>query len=206
MKIWFLPSKNYELVESSLGPYSTNEILDLIKKDDLRIDDFIWAETLKENRWHRLFEIDEFKNLLKKYPNVKLPKTHSSGLKFKQLETLKFKEQRRYPRVDLNAKAIIHNNIQYEQTNCFDISEKGLFLRTENTYLFEQGEEVIITVRNAEDIGTFSADSVIIRVQNPPMLTGYGIQFLRLNPKIRQSIAKYIIKNSELIFEEKEQI
>ena len=167
------------------------------------MDSYAWGAHLSESRWYRFFELDEFKEALQGYPKVQLPKRRSRGLVHQQRaiqldmsqsgEYGKENLYRRFPRAPLESEAIVHNQKKYSRAICIDISEKGVFLKLEEPDLFEKGEEVMVTIRNAPVIGTISAHSVIIRVKK----TGSGLYFLRMNPQVRRRIAQYVLKMLE---------
>jgi hypothetical protein len=100
---------------------------------------------------------------------------------------------RRYPRVPLKSDAIINDEKTYRKGISLDVSEKGLFLRLDESLPYRKGDEVVLTVRNDPDLGTFSVRAVIIRAVLEGEIKGYGLYFLHLNPNIRQKIAKYVL-------------
>ncbi|MBN1114418.1 MAG: PilZ domain-containing protein [Oligoflexia bacterium] len=198
-KEWFLPPKNEEINNEIRGPFSTETILKLVVKGDLKLDDHIWGPHL-ETRWHRIFNVTDFQELLSSYPKSQIPKQKSRGISYQKYHVDFSKagtRPRRYPRVPFNARAIIHNQVLYHHSHCMDISERGVFLRSNNVYLFDKGEEVIVTIRNAPNIGTFSSPSTVIRIEKDPPNVGYGICFLRLCPQVKRKIASYVFEYLE---------
>ena len=109
---------------------------------------------------------------------------------------------RRYPRAPISAEVIIRNGHQYHRATAVDVSEKGLQIHIDNLDHYHRGEEVIVTIRNAPGIGTFSAPAVIMRVLDGTQndhngkkgKMGYGLFFLRLNPLVRRRVSAYVIK------------
>lgn len=206
-KEWFLVDYN---TLQPLGPFSRNEICEKIDRGQLRVDDFIWSSRLENPHWVRIFEVQLFNTEMKTYPKCQIPK-RSQGLAKSANQThfkteparLNFRQKgqfgvenlyRRYPRAPLETDAIIHNHKIFRKTRTIDISEKGVFIAIEDTELFEKGEDIIITIRNAPEIGTFSASAVIMRSVVNHGFKGYGLYFLRLNPRTRQKIAHWVLK------------
>jgi hypothetical protein len=101
---------------------------------------------------------------------------------------------RRFPRAPLVTEVIIRNARQYHRAQSVDISEKGLQLQLADLDAYRRGEEVVITIRNAPGIGTFSAPAVVMRVLTEGDNRGYGVFFLRLNPLARRRVSAFIIQ------------
>jgi len=204
--IWYLPSAYSGEAD---GPFSTQEIKAKVKEGQLGWDNFIWSEKLPKRNWYRLIEVEEFRVLQHKYPNRPLPKFYSQGDKTKAKPQLTkfFRRQgeygkenlyRRFPRVALSAEAIIHNNKKICRGMSVDFSEMGMFVSVDNTNLFEKGEEVVITLRGVPSIETFSVNAAILRVISEGNITGYAFHFLRVKPKTRRLIAKYVLSELEI--------
>jgi hypothetical protein len=100
---------------------------------------------------------------------------------------------RRFPRVPFVTEVIMRDDREYYRFRSMDISEKGVQINVEDTSLFEKGEEVTITVRNAPGIGTFSCKGVVMRILRSDEGPGYGIFFMHLNPIIRRRIIQYVL-------------
>lgn len=199
---WYLPDPNG--VEPQ-GPYTTEELKGRITAGTLRLDDYVWGTHFTDQRWRRFFEVDEFRPQEKRYPHIQqTPKKRSRGitksikLDYKANGAYDEKnEYRRYPRIPIDCVAVISNQDKYVHAHCVDISEKGVYLKLDGEKVFSQGEEVMVTVRNVPQIGTFSAVSVILRVSDKENQTGYGIYFLRVNPHVRRGIARLVVKHFE---------
>ncbi len=196
---WYIPNQTGTEV---VGPLSLEEVESKIRSGELRPDSFVYATHMKAHRWHRVFEVQEFQKYLGSAPVAALPK-HLGGVKtmekldFSALEGEYGKENayRRYPRIPFETDILVHNNNKLFRGKVFDISEKGTSLIINDHQLFEKGDEVVVTFRNGkDDLGTFSAPAVVVRVNNDGMATRYGIFFLRLNPKVRRKIAQHIMR------------
>ncbi len=205
MAAWYLPNRSGM---EPLGPFTQEEIEAKLKSGELRPDEFIWSFDVEElgNRWVRIWELNQFKTALLGYPRSRLPKRRSRGLaKEKAVKKLSFSKRgeygienlyRRFPRAPLSCEAWIHNQKNVFQAVCVDINEKGLFLNLPSTKAFDhfkKGEEVVVTLRNAPEIGTISIPSVILREARSDSSQGYGIYFLRINPQVRRKIARYVL-------------
>lgn len=187
-----------------LGPYTFDDVVELYKKGELKVDSFIWHPEFSEDLWKRLFEVEEFKELLLRYPRCFVPKKRSKGIS-QQLTKVDLRfankkgeygvenEYRRYPRAPINAKAFLKNDSLYVDAICVDISEKGAFIEITDLTAFETGEEVTLTIYNNEHLETFSINSVIINSIRKNGSNGYGVYFLRLNPQRRRKIAEYVV-------------
>jgi len=196
---WYLPNLDGD---AALGPYTQEDLLKKLKSGELRHDQFTWTPGFTDMKWKRFYELDEFKEREEKYPVLQnVPKKKSQGIK-KQKKVFQVQhvgmgeyglrnEYRRYPRVPIVTDVIIHNGQTYCHGTSIDISEKGLFLKPDDMTIFEKGEEITVTVRNAPVIGTFSTPSVVISISKKEK--GYGIYFIRINPQIKRKIAKYVL-------------
>ncbi len=206
---WYLPNpQNYD---EPLGPYTSKKVLSLIQETHLGLDDFIWAKHLSETaKWSRVFEIDDFTKLLKKYPKSKVPLIRSQGISSQENETkidFNFEKAgeygvenlyRRFPRAPMENEVIIHNQKILCIGHSIDISEKGCFVEHDKPEHFEKGEEIIITFVNCSPLGgTISICGTIMNIIHSGELKGHGIYFLRLNPNIKRKIAAYVIHNLE---------
>lgn len=101
---------------------------------------------------------------------------------------------RRFPRTPIRADAILHDNqSRFIRATCVDISENGIYVYVTNLDVFEKGEELMVTVRNAPGIGTFSAPCAVIRVISESGEQGYGLSFLRISPVVRRQITRYVL-------------
>ncbi|MEW6056205.1 MAG: PilZ domain-containing protein [Bdellovibrionota bacterium] len=197
---WYLPDKDGS---EPTGPFTTEQLVERIRKGELRADDFTWGFHLEGQKWQRFADIAEFKEAMVGYPRCGLPRKKSRGL-LSQQRAVKLKSTqegqygieniyRRFPRAPLAAEVIVHNEKNYYVARCIDISEKGVSIRLENFDLFEKGEEVVVTIRNAPGLGTVSARSVVLRTLRDTAAEAYGLYFLRLNPVLRRKIAQYVI-------------
>jgi hypothetical protein len=197
---WYIPNATGTEV---VGPLSLEEVETKIRNGELRPDSFVFATHMKAHRWHRVFEVHEFQKFLGTAPVAALPR-HLGGSKitteridFTTIEGEYGKENvyRRYPRIPFETEILVHNHSKLVKGKVFDISEKGTSLLIDDHQLFEKGDEVVVTFRNGRDnLGTFSAPAVVVRVNNDGMSTRYGIFFLRLNPKVRRKIAQHIMR------------
>src|SRR5258708_6910466 len=174
-KKWYLPD------DTSLqpaGPLTTDEIAEKIKTGALKPDDFIWTEGLRLEKWHRVFEIAEFKNLLSANPICKLPAKFSKGIasprpKVEHLSNVEGEYgieniYRRYPRAPVKAAVIAHNHERFVFGEAIDVSEKGVSIKLSNesdreVIRLARGSELMVTVRHADVIPTFTAQAVVLR-------------------------------------------
>ena len=201
---WYVPDRDSM---EAVGPIATADLLKRIKNGQLRIDEYVWGSHFTDDQWKRIADLEELRTHLADYPKLPPPPAMRGRRAGKVEEAPKFDYQapgeygsenvyRRFPRVPIEAEVIIRNNLTYHRTNAVDVSEKGIQLTlpaSVNTS-FNKGDEVVITVRNAPGIGTFSAPAVIMRVLTENGLHGFGLFFLRLNPLARRRISKFVIE------------
>lgn len=199
---WYLPNRDGG---DRLGPYQTEEIRSLLRKGEIRVDEYVFGTHFTSSRWERIQAIEDFKEAVVAYPKAKLPKRHSKGLaSLKNHRSLNFIYRaagelgskniyRRFPRAPFHAEAIVHNGERYFRCDCSDISERGVFIHCERQDLFDVSEEVTITIRDPKHLQTFSAHGVVMRVHDKEGTPGMGIAFIRINPKIRRRIAHYVL-------------
>jgi hypothetical protein len=206
---WYLPN------EESLspdGPFTQEEIKSKIEKGELSLDRFIWGTHFQETRWLRIYELPDFVLCLAKYPFCPIPKKHSRGLAHQTQKQFDFSqkkgeygienEYRRFPRAPFTSQVIVHNQKQLIRCSAVDISEKGLSIQTEDSTLFNVGEEIIITVLDSPYAGTFSMNATVMRSLDKPF-RGYGLYFLTVNPNIKRKIAQFIIESLGFGIEER---
>ena len=200
-KEWFLP--NEETLEA-VGPLSLVEIKLKLENKELKIDSYIWGESLGKEQWVRIYELSFFLEKLEEYPKVAIPKIRSKGraqqtksvhLSFEgEGEYRQENEYRRYPRAPINAQAFIRNEDNICEIRCVDISEKGLLFELEKgDVFFDKGDEVNLTLFKHPFLGSFSIPSVVITILNKNNKKQYGVFFLRLNPQKRKKIASLVI-------------
>jgi outer membrane biosynthesis protein TonB len=100
---------------------------------------------------------------------------------------------RRYPRIPFETEVIMRDDSEYHRFRSIDISEKGVRVKVDDISMFDKGEEITITVRNAPGIGTFSSKGVVMRILRADEGPGYGIFFMHLNPNIRRRITQFVL-------------
>src|SRR3989339_145923 len=197
---WYLPNKDSK---DPFGPFLLTEIIAKYNEGKLKFDDYIWSENFKDDKWIRLYEVQELHNLLVKYPRYPTPPRRSKGqAQVKKVEVVTKRKgeygsenvYRRYPRAPIEMIVILHNNDRYLEARCVDISEKGTFLHVPLDSGFEAGEHVTITVVEHPLLGTCSLPSVIIYAAQKESFRGLGIYFLRVNPNVKQRIAHYVVE------------
>lgn len=198
---WYLPHSQ-EL--EAKGPYTTEQIYNQLREGLLRFDDFCYCRDFEPAEWRRIIEIEDFHGALLENPQCPLPKLFKQGsvpqkfvFEAEFAKAGEYGEQnlyRRFPRVPIQADAIIHNEKNYCKGATVDISEKGVFVQTRAVEAFEKGEEVMVTLRSTSLLGTVSIPSVVLRVLQKGDREGFGIYFLRLNPVIKREIARYVLE------------
>ncbi len=199
-KEWYLPNRDGE---DPLGPYTTDEVIRLLQKAEIRVDEYIYGSHFDDTRWERIQDIADFRDAVIAYPRAKLPKKHSKGISQKTKSVqINFNAEgefgilniyRRFPRAPFEAEAILHNNKRYCRVQCVDISERGIFMHLDRKDIFDKGEEVTITVRDPGNLGTFSSSCVVMRLKDKDSIPGLGVVFLRINPQVKRKIARYVL-------------
>jgi len=190
---WYLPDPNG--IESK-GPFSKADIISQLKAKRLHFDSYIWSTDLNLNKWVQVFEIESFRNNMKPYPICPVPKSYSRGLnsqkraleipiKPSQINKMedKFSGKHRFPQAPLNTPIILHNQKFFIRGICTQISEKDIFVESNDIEIFQKGEEITLTVFNSKQLTGFSAPSVILNKSTRRPSRGYEIYFLRLNPE-----------------------
>lgn len=201
---WYLPDRDSM---EAIGPVTTEDLIQRIKSGSLHKDEFVWGSHFSDDKWRRISEVEELLAPLKqdapKLPPPPAIMRPRKAPKEAPAPRLEFSEEgeygrenvyRRFPRAPLEVEVIIRNSRQYHRATSVDISEKGLQLQLADLTAYHRGEEVVITIRNAPGIGTFSAPGVVMRVLTEGKQQGYGVFFLRLNPLARRRISAYVIK------------
>lgn len=199
-KEWFLPNRDGD---DPLGPYSTDEIIALLQKAEIRVDEYSYGSHFEDPHWERLQDIEEFKEAVISYPRAKLPKKRSKGISHhSKTPSIDFSSKsdfgihniyRRFPRAPYEAEAILQNGKRYCRVQCVDISERGIYLHMDRKDFFGKGEEVTITVRDRGKMETFSSSCVVMRVKDKGGTPGLGVLFLRINPQVKRKIARYVL-------------
>jgi len=204
-KEYYLPD---ESGEEPVGPFSFADLAAQLKSGKLRAEQYVWASDFPDSQWKQFFEVEEFRAVLSQRPKAPTPKMRTKGIS-NQRKSLKVDYgrkvgeygsenlYRRYPRVKLGAEAIIHNQDKIVKGECLDISEKGIFVKSDAMDHFQKGDEVVVTIRHRGELGTFSATSVVLRVVTERDPKGYGFYFMRINPKVRRKIAHFVRKELE---------
>ncbi len=197
---WYLPDPGGL---DPLGPFSFEEISGKIVSGEVPMTTHAWGTHFSTEKWIRLLEIPEFGKFLDAYPKCPLPKRRGRGSSQKTVAKLDFSksegeygvenEYRRFPRAPMKCGIIVHNQHSYLKCESVDISEKGVFVRTENNLQFPLGEEVIVTLLDTSYAGTFSVRATVMRSLDRPF-RGYGLYFLTINPMIKRRMAQYIIE------------
>jgi hypothetical protein len=197
-KEWFYA---VHLAEEPRGPFSKKEVLELIEKDVLNLDDFVWAAHLKERKWHRIFELEDFATLLQVYPKCPLPKELAKGRRTERKKSGAEKRRqmyggenryRRYPRAPFRGRVFLSDDHHLERADAVDISEKGLFVTKDNADTnFRLGQTLHMTICDSAFGSSFSVYGVLVRAE--PGQTGYGFYFLRVDPRVKRKIARYVI-------------
>lgn len=200
---WYLPDGEHL---ESIGPFSLSEILEKLKTGALKTDNYVWSPKLGDRKWRRLCDLPDFRKYLAEYPKIAPPKRSRGSLRRQTVHEYHFDKKgeygtgnlyRRFPRVPLITDVIIHDNHRYIKGMSIDISENGLFVKVEDNPAFQAGSEIKVTIRNASIVGTFSVPATIVRVVVREGLQGFAMAFLRLNPKVRHNLCRYILSRLE---------
>lgn len=222
-KKWYLPDENSN---EPRGPFTTSEIVAMIEDGQLSFDGYIWTESFGTD-WESIHKVVEFyesfNRRLPAKPNFNPPSVanavevlleneqHEHLAKPEELEMLALIESysieniyRRFPRMPYEASVILHNHKKAFVFKTIDISEKGISVKVDRNFIFHPSDEVIITVRNFPELGTFSAHAVVLREFLIDGNIVLGFYFMHLNPKIRRAIAHYVqVKSREIIAEQR---
>jgi hypothetical protein len=216
-KKWYLPDTENKEPQ---GPFSTSEIVNMIDEGQLSFDGYIWTESFGED-WesiHRVVEFYESFNrrspvkpkfkpplvvkeveVIESADQVRPPQHATDFVEIEELEKQVLMEAmvdeniyRRFPRRPFVSSVVLHNHKKAYIFSTVDISEKGISVKVDRNFIFHPSDEVTITVRNFQEIGTFSARTVVLReflIDGDIVL---GFYFRHLNPKIRRAIAHYV--------------
>jgi hypothetical protein len=200
-KRWYLP--NDETLHAE-GPYSSSEIIARLQSGTLKADSFIFKEDFRQIGWQRIFQVAEFANVLVTRPHCQIPPALSRGTA--QIEKVEFHFERaggeygtenlyrRFPRAPANFPCIAHDHHKLIRGTVNNISETGVLVVFDDPKLFKPGDELILTLRGPDPLGTFSVKAVVMRVLLKHPLEIIGINFLLLTPSVRRRISRYVLK------------
>jgi hypothetical protein len=202
-KEWYLPDR---ATLETIGPLRTEEVLKRISSGTLRVDEYIWSPSFGDKQWRRISELPELSGAMLQAPKLAIPSRSRGKAAVILPSQVRFETEgyfgednlyRRFPRARLVAEAIVHNHRVYRKFKTSDISEKGVFVQTEELTAFERGEELVITVRSSRegDGIVFSAPAVVMRVLSEAGRRGFGLYFTRISPQTRRKIARYVLEH-----------
>lgn len=202
-KTWYIVDPK---LNEAAGPYSTDDILKLLKSEKLRLDDFIFSNHFDTNKWVRIFECEEFKSTLARYPLCAPPRFFKSKEKREQeIQKLIISEKagdygieniyRRYPRIPIEAGVVVHDGNTVHFGKSKDVSERGTFVLLDSKCSFKDGHEVKVTMRNLPNsIGTISMSAAIIKQTQENGEIGLALFFFKISPKVRRQLANLVLK------------
>jgi len=203
-KTWYIVDQK---LNEAAGPYSTKDILKLLKSDKLSLDDFIFSNHFDTNKWVRIFECEEFKTALTPYPLCATPRFFKSKEpKNQEIQKLIISEKagdygientyRRYPRIPLEASLVVHDGSAVYFGKSKDVSERGTFVVLDSPCDFKSGHEVKVTIRNLPNaIGTVSMSAVIIKQTQENGSPGLALFFFKISPKVRRQLANLVLNH-----------
>lgn len=194
MKEWYLPDPNGI---SPMGPYSDTEIIEMIQKGTLKVDDFVCAPALKGERWLRIFECKEFQSSFKTRPICPTPKIFSKGIYKEEISPSSSPSPVSKPLIKhcntwkrISGMVFLHDNHKYFKTFARKINEEELIVEFHDILPknVRIGDEFTITLFGCEQIPSFSATSVVIALDVDGIEGTATLYFLRLNPNGRKRI------------------
>jgi hypothetical protein len=113
---------------------------------------------------------------------------------------------RRFPRVPFESAVILHNQDRAYLCSSIDISEKGISIKVKPNLPFHPSDEVMVTVRNFPEVGTFSTEAVVLRHFKIKDSNVLGFYFLHINPNTRRLIAQYVHNSLLKLYQDQQAI
>lgn len=191
---WFLPDPEGV---SPIGPFSTDQIVEMLKNGKLNFDDFISCPEIKNESWQRFFEFKEFEHLFKGRPICPPPKLYSKGVRPKSpkedSQILDLELEDIISEAKLSGEFIIHNNQNLMKGKVSVIAENFAEGETLKSDTFKTGDEVYFTVHSSPQVKSFSVLSVIVgKEKGKSNREFYKFYFLRINPEVKRRIHHYL--------------
>lgn len=195
-QLWYVPDEKTLHAE---GPFSTPEIMGMVRAGEIRIDSFVFRAEFRQFGWKRISEISDFSELLVPHPVCPAPMLQYGGAsvteqKLSQLEEAygSGKDRRRFLRAPVTADCFVHNQREIVKGRASEISEADMSLLLDGSQ-FKPGDEVILTVRCPEPINTFSVHAAVMRITTHAKSQLLVTYFLHPNPATRRRIAEYVV-------------
>lgn len=201
MRAWYLSDDRTLEPE---GPLSTEDMIKRLRLGQLKADDFVYKkDSSVEPSWRRIWEFQEFHDALRSRPVCPLPKELSKGrskeiqFDLSHVENIKGEYgieniYRRHPRAPLTCPVVVHDQKNVIFAGTTDLSEMGVSITVSQGDFLKRGDEVVLTLRAPDPIGTFSCRAVVMRLSQEGRTL--GLYFLSLNPRMRRRIAQFVFE------------
>lgn len=190
---WYIPDPNGM---TSLGPYDTSYIAELIESGKLRTDDFICAPSISGEKWQRVYRYDQFKSFLPKIPICPPPRIFSKGI-YSEKESGEISNKK--PIFDishfscsLNAEIVLHDNFTVKLGKAIELREHSIIVELDPQFSAVKGDEYFLTIFNCPTLATFTCQTVLIDIKLEGDFKSAELYFTRLNPFNKKAIAQLL--------------
>lgn len=190
----------------NVGPLSTATVTSMLQQNRLQFVDFIWEESL--TKWHRIMDLDQFASLLPTYPKAAIPKEATAPKaaapepkpspakaampKAAAKKSAPPKETKpplgKFHRVRAQgAKVELDGHGDFGVVN---LSEGGVFLESNSPIAV--GTEVALSLELPGLDKKLELTAVVIRHGIAEEISGFAVEFTRLNPAHRRLLRDFI--------------
>lgn len=169
---WYILKQN-----NNYGPFSKNEMVQMLQSKTLFEYDFIWKND--QESWKRLSDIPEFSPSEIKALYAAWRPDQDGELFFR----------RRHARANYASAIIIHDKKKVFKAQSMEISAGGAGIRVAHV-TFAMDQELNLHFRPSDQVPGFNAVCKIVSITGEK----YGVQFLNISTSAKDSITKYTAK------------
>lgn len=174
-RAWYILKQN-----DNYGPFSKNEMIQMLQSKTLFEFDFIWKQSLVS--WKRLSEVDDFtpEEVRKVYEQV--APLADNDVFFR----------RRHARTEYDCSLILHDQKKVFKGKSLEISEGGAGIVIENVE-FKLEQQLYLHFRPGSQVPAFNAICRIVSKSG----SKYGISFIHIAAAAKVSISKLTAKDTK---------
>ncbi len=194
---WYLPDPHGV---AALGPFTIDDLNELISSGKLRTDDYICAPQISGEQWRRVYTFSQFGVYLPRLPICPPPKSFSKGIyqqsvvenKVEQLivknETSLF--------AALSGEVILHNNQQAFSGKVHRIGVERLIAEFPLSDNITQGQTYYLTLHRSPSIPTFTCQVAVLSRKTEENILLSDLYYIRLNPDSKKKISEFLREQS----------
>ena len=171
-RAWYILKQN-----DNYGPFSKNEMIQMLQSKTLFEFDFIWKQGLAS--WKRLSEIAEFQPEEVRKVFEATPNQHESAIFFR----------RRHARLQYGCSIILHDQKKIFKGQSLEISEGGAGIVIENVE-FKLNQQLYLHFKPGGQVPAFNAICRVVSKSG----SKYGVNFVHIAAAAKDSISKYTKK------------